>query len=142
MAIVYFDSSALVKLVVQEDGSEVAAALWDGADAVVSSGVAYPEIRAALAVAHRDERISTASLRKAKRDWGRIWDALAVVESHRSLLIDAGDAAERYGLRGYDAVHLASALAFPRTHLLMAAWGDRLRGAAIEAGLSVAPVQI
>ena len=30
MAVVYFDSSALVKLVVEERGSDVAAQLWDG----------------------------------------------------------------------------------------------------------------
>ncbi len=46
MSIVYFDSSAFVKLVVDEDGSELAAALWDGCDAAVSSRLAYPEVRA------------------------------------------------------------------------------------------------
>jgi predicted nucleic acid-binding protein len=29
MSIVYFDSSAFVKLIVDEDGSELAAAVWD-----------------------------------------------------------------------------------------------------------------
>jgi hypothetical protein len=58
MAILYLDSSALVKLVVEDHGSDVAAALWDGADAVISSGLAYPEVRAALAAAGRDDRIS------------------------------------------------------------------------------------
>ena len=33
MTIVYFDSSAFVKLLVEEDGAQVAAALWDGCDA-------------------------------------------------------------------------------------------------------------
>ena len=40
MTIVYFDSSAFVKLVVEEDGSEVAATLWDGCAAAVSSRLA------------------------------------------------------------------------------------------------------
>jgi len=44
----YLDSSAFVKLVVEEDGSDLAAALWDGCDAAVSSRLAYPEVRAAL----------------------------------------------------------------------------------------------
>lgn len=42
MAIVYFDSSAFVKLLVEEDGTDVAAALWDGCDAAFSSRIAYP----------------------------------------------------------------------------------------------------
>ena len=33
LGIVYFDSSALVKLVVEKTGSDLAAQLWDGCDA-------------------------------------------------------------------------------------------------------------
>ena len=43
MAVVYFDSSAFVKLMVEEDGSDVAAALWDGCDAAVSSALPIPK---------------------------------------------------------------------------------------------------
>lgn len=53
MAIVYFDSSAFVKLLVEEDGSNLAASLWDGSDAAVSSRLASPEVCAALATAGR-----------------------------------------------------------------------------------------
>ena len=42
MAIVYFDSSALVKLLVEEDGTGLASQLWDGCDAALSSRLAYP----------------------------------------------------------------------------------------------------
>jgi hypothetical protein len=49
VTIVYFDSSAFVKLLVEEDGSDLAATLWDGCDAAVSSRLAYPEVRAACA---------------------------------------------------------------------------------------------
>ena len=44
MALIYFDSSAFVKLVVEEEGSDVAAALWDGCDAALSSCLAYAEV--------------------------------------------------------------------------------------------------
>ena len=53
MAIVYFDSSALVKLVLDETGSELAAQLWNACDAALSSRLAYPEVCAALAAAGR-----------------------------------------------------------------------------------------
>ena len=36
MAVVYLDPSALVKLCVDEPGSALAVALWDGADLVLS----------------------------------------------------------------------------------------------------------
>lgn len=69
MSIVYFDSSAMVKLLVEEDGSDVAAALWDGCDAAVSSRLAYPEVRTTLAAAGHDRRLTTESQRQAEAAW-------------------------------------------------------------------------
>jgi uncharacterized protein len=37
MTLIYFDSNALVKLLVQEEGSDLAAELWDGRDAALGS---------------------------------------------------------------------------------------------------------
>ncbi len=51
----------------------------------------------------------------------------------------AGDLAEAHGLRGYDAVHLATAMSVDRTDLLLATWDGDLARAAIAAGCSVAP---
>ncbi len=106
--IVYFDTSALVKLVFDEPGSELAAELWDRAEAVVSSQLIYPEARAAVASAHRQGRVD-------------------------------GDLAEIHGLRGYDAVHLATALGVNAASLLVATWDRELARGAIEAGCSVSP---
>lgn len=52
-AVVYFDASAFVKLVVHEPGSELAVELWPTCEVAVSSRLAYPEVRAALAAARR-----------------------------------------------------------------------------------------
>ena len=38
----YFDASALVKLVVEEDGSDLVSQLWDGCDAALSSRISRP----------------------------------------------------------------------------------------------------
>jgi predicted nucleic acid-binding protein len=54
--LVYFDSSAFVKLVVEEAASDLAADMWDGCDAAVASRLAYPEVHAALAAARRKPR--------------------------------------------------------------------------------------
>lgn len=142
MAIVYFDSSALVKLVVQEAGSEIAAELWDGADAALTSGLAYPEVRAALAAARREGRITSRGFSDAKDAWEEYWDAIAVVAVTSSILVEAGNAAERFRLRAYDAVHLASAETVPDPHLLVAVWDHRLRDAVRGAGMATAPLEI
>ena len=51
----------------------------------------------------------------------------------------AAQLATKYGLRGYDAVHLAAAGAMGDTTLLFASWDNRLQQAAHRHGLSVAP---
>lgn len=63
---VCFDSSALVKLLVEEDGSDVAADLWDGCDLAVASRLAQVEVPAALAAAHRWRRMTGEALQQAK----------------------------------------------------------------------------
>lgn len=141
MAIVYFDSSAFVKLVVEEDGSELAAALWDGCDAAVSSRLAYPEVRAALAAAGRDHRFDADDQRRAESAWEEFWAATRAVELTESITMHAGELAGVHALRGADAVHLASVLAIGASDTLFAAWDKRLRADADTAGLQLAPAR-
>lgn len=139
MDIAYFDSSALVKLVVVEDGSEQAAALRGEADEVVSSELAYVEVRAALAAAQRDRRLTAQQHRSARVRWERIWDTTSAVTPATALIAHAGDLAEEYALRGYDAVHLASALALESSSIVVVSWDGRMRAGADRAGLAIAP---
>ena len=69
MPLVYFDASAFVKLLTTETGSSLASALWDGCDAALSSRLAYPEVRAALAAAARNHDLTESELAEAERDW-------------------------------------------------------------------------
>ena len=139
MAIVYFDASAFVKLLVEEDGTDVAVELWDGCDAAVSSRLSYPEVRAALAAATRDRRLTEDDLALAEDEWERYWSAVRPVELTATVSHHAGDLASSHSLRGADAVHLASALAVPTPVLVMAAWDVRLQTGAAEVGLLIAP---
>ena len=141
MSVAYFDSSALVKLVIDEPGSEDVAMLWDGADAVTTSRVAHPEVRAALAAAHRDGRLDEESHRVATAAWQAFHQALRLVELTPQLEADAGDLAERHALSGFDAIHLASALTLTRLPIIVATWDVRLLRAARSAGLNSLPVQ-
>ena len=80
MALVYFDSSALVKLVVEEEGAMLASALWDGCDAALSSRLAYPEVCAALAAAYRNHDLDDEGYAAAARGWEEFWAATRPVE--------------------------------------------------------------
>ncbi len=139
MTIAYFDSSAFVKLLVAEDGSDLAAELWDDADTVVTSRLAYPEVAAALSAARRDSRLAAAAETKARRDWNQFWGDTRVVELTGGVASDAAALTRRFTLGGADAVHLASALVVAEVDLLVASWDRRLREAAANAGLNVVP---
>ncbi len=139
MAIVYFDSSAFVKLVVEEDGSDLAAVLWDGCDAAVSSRLAYPEVRAALAAAGRAHRLDRAERSRAEVTWEDFWAATRSVELTEAIAAHAGQLASQHALRGADAVHLASQLAVGAAETIFAVWDQRLRAGAKAVGVRLAP---
>ena len=131
--IAYFDTSAVVPLVVAEAGSARAATLWDGADRAVSVRLVYPEGRAALAQAQRLGRLTVRQLRAAVRELEARYQELDLVELDDVVARRAGHLAELHGLRGYDAVHLAAADRLRDADLVVVA-GDRalLTAAAAE----------
>ena len=142
MALVYFDSSALVKLLVEEAGTPLAVELWDGCDAALTSRLAYPEVRSALAAAHRHHELQTSDLEAAERAWEEYWAATRPVELTPAVAHHAGDLAWRHSLRGADAVHLASALAISDPELVVAVWDRRLHAGAERLRLRVAPAKL
>jgi len=140
--IVYFDSSAFVKLLTEEAGSDLAAELWDGCDAAVASRLAYPEVCAAIAAAARNHDLADHELDTAEQAWDEYWAAARPVELTAAVELQAGDLARQHALRGADAVHLASALAIGTPDLVIAVWDRRLHAGARAVGLRVAPAQL
>ena len=108
--ITYIDTSSLLKLVIDEEGSERIALIWDGADVLASAALVVVEGRAALAAAQRGGRLSTSQHRRAREELTALLDELTIVQVSEELIAASADLAESEGLRAYDAVHLAAAL--------------------------------
>jgi uncharacterized protein len=142
VSIVYFDSSALVKLVLDEQGSDLVAELWNGCDAAVSSRLAYPEVCAALAAAGRNHLLTDADVAEALADWKHFWASVRPVELSQAVATAAGELASTHRLRGADAIHLASAVALASAEMVVAVWDKRLHAGAVAAGMSVAPASL
>jgi len=104
----YLDTSSLVKLYVDEDGSAAVAARVDAATVVATSMVAYPEARSALARRRRERALTPAAARAAVRQLDLDWPSFLKVEVTGPLASAAGGLADRLGIRGFDAIHLAS----------------------------------
>lgn len=141
MATAYFDSSAFVKLVVAEDGTDVADAVWDACETIASSRLAYPEVSAALAAARRAGRLDDVTLTAAQDRWEEYWAAVTVIEMEPELAGHAGRLAGEHALRGADAVHLASLLSLDDHTALFAAWDQRLRSGAESCGARLVPAE-
>jgi uncharacterized protein len=139
--IAYFDTSAVVPLLVEEPGSVRAATLWDGADRVVSVRLVYPEGRAALAQAHRVGRLTARQLRAAVGELDARYNEFDLVEVDDHLARHAGQIAEAHRLRGYDSVHLAAANRVRDADLVVVAGDGALLAAATSEGMSIAALE-
>lgn len=106
---------------------------------MASSQLIYPEARAAAALGHRMDRIDTNTLRSAVRAIDGLYAELRVIGVDDALARSAGELAELHGLRGYDAVHLASAISVEDPGLVTVTWDHDLAGAAVACGYAVVP---
>ncbi|MCA1693823.1 MAG: type II toxin-antitoxin system VapC family toxin [Actinobacteria bacterium] len=136
---VYFETSAFFKLVVNEEGSAEAVELWEAAHRVIASRLMYPEARAALAAAARARRVTSSELRLVRSRLESRWNQVEIIEIDDGIARASGDLAEAHALRGYDSVHLASAVMLADKTSVLATWDLELRRAALDAGLQVAP---
>jgi predicted nucleic acid-binding protein len=122
--IAYFDTSALVPLLIDEPGSPICERLWDDADDVVSVRIAYVEAAAAIAQARRLGRLTRSQQRDAVTLLDETWDQLQLVDIDEPLVHRAGALADLHSLRGYDATHCAGAESINDADVV-AASGDR-----------------
>ena len=136
--IAYFDTSALIPLLIEEPGSARAGRIWDVAEHVTSVRLVYTEARAALAQAARLGRLATQDLVPAIDELADLYQQLDLLEIDDRLVRYAGELAQQHGLRGYDAIHLAAAERVRSATSILVA-GDRdLCAAAGQLGMAVA----
>ncbi|ADB48647.1 type II toxin-antitoxin system VapC family toxin [Conexibacter woesei] len=137
----YLDTSALVKLLVTEPGSEAVRAEAAAATELVSSHLTYVEIHSALARMHAGGRLTRRVHRRQLDAFVRMWEDVVVVPADAPVIDRAAALAERHVLRGFDALQLASAVellgAGPAR---FASWDERLNAAAARERLELIPL--
>ena len=112
MAVAYFDTSAVLKNYVVESGSQWVRQFLRSADQTVFiSQIVLPEVGAALAILARQKRISRRerdlSLDLFLKDVTTLW---ALTDVTQAIAEEATFLTQQHPLKGYDAVHLATAL--------------------------------
>lgn len=105
----YFDPSALIKRFAVEPGSPLVDRLVETAS-VATSKISYVEVYSGLTRMKRERRIGKAAYDLACRQFEKDWQAYAQVLLLDEILSLARDLIRRHPLRGFDAIHLASAV--------------------------------
>jgi len=140
--IVYADTSALVKLFVEEEGSEATREMLRPAWAMGTGLLARAELGAALARGVRRGLLAAQEAQQARRQIEEVWPTWIHIGVDEDVVARAEALAWEYELRGYDAIHLASALAWQERlghPLTLATFDQELWEAARRAGVIVWP---
>lgn len=143
--IAYLDASALVKRHLVERGSQETIALTAGSEMTATSVVSRAEVAAGLAKAARMSLVTDEIAQVARRSFTRDWPDLVRVPVTEALVERAAALAWQHGLRGYDAVQLASALTWQESvgeEIVLATFDQQLWEAAKRAGLRPWPDQL
>jgi predicted nucleic acid-binding protein len=136
--IVYLDTSSLVKLYMEEDGSSKVAALVKSSEVTAASLVAYAEARAAFAHRYREGAFTPAEYNRIKGFFDKDWNHYLILSITQGMIRLAGDLAEKHALRGFDSIHLASALTLYQelsTAIVFSCFDDNLQKASELEGL-------
>jgi uncharacterized protein len=135
--IAYFDSSAILKLFISESDSQIALDLWNATDRAVTSEISYLEVRAGLAGAMRRNpaKLSRTGYDDAKDQFEQLWSEFVSIGVTRELIVQAGDVADRYSLRAYDALQFATVLTVADDGVVFATTDYDLERAAEGAGV-------
>ena len=130
--IAYLDTSSLVKLYVQEDGSLKVETLVKDSEATATSIIAYAEARAAFARRSREKAFTPKEHNRIKEFLDKDWDSYITLCVTGDMIRLAGDLAEKHTLRGFDSIHLASALTLRRelsSPIMFSCFDDNLQKA-------------
>ena len=140
--ICYLDSSALLKHYISEPGTDLVEEIWRKATVLGTATVTRAEVPAALAKVVRMQVLEEEKGLGCLRDFERDWVDLYRLGLRPGVLERAARLAWSLGLRGYDAVHLATALTWydsAQQPLCFATFDAKLWAAAAESDLKPLP---
>lgn len=135
----YFDTSALVKRYVSEQGTESVVALLKEATGIYVASVAYVEVVMALRRKREEGSLDEPQFAHLLSAFDEEWQGLDRVGLTELVLRVVREQCLRYPLRALDAIHLASALLLHQRGLRFefVCSDERLKQAASFEGLSV-----
>lgn len=136
----YLDTSALVKLYLDEPGRREVVTAVSRESVVATQQIAYIEAQAAFSRAERGGRLRQAELDRLREAFDRDWPSYFVIRISQPLLEGAVKLVDSFALRAYDAVHLSAAQILARENegpLVFGCFDRRLNRAAEVLGMAL-----
>lgn len=136
--ILYLDTSALLKRYFQEPFTEEVLSKWRQSEAIITSSVAYAETMATIFRKKNESGLKDRVVQKIVLAFQRDWSGFIRVEVTNDLNEYIDKVVQKHTLRGFDAIHLASALVIHEklpSSFFFACFDQRLNQAAQVEGL-------
>ena len=108
--IAYFDSSSIVKWFFDEPFMELARDIKDKAGSIFTSLISFPEVLSAFNRAWKDGRCLKPEMEIVRDEFMRIWPDFRWIKIDERLIGRTENLIFRHNLRGFDALHMASAI--------------------------------
>ena len=143
--ILYLDSSALVKRHVTEPGSDQVEGIAKTAELLATAIISRAEVSAALAKAVRVGGLNKAQALTSLESFRKEWQNYLRLDLNESAIARADNLVWDHPLRGYDSVHLASALIWQEAMdqpVTFATYDQQLWRSAERVGLLVFPTDL
>ena len=140
--ILYIHASALVKRYVAESGSTEVNTWISKSQIVTTNILSRAEVTAALNRASRMQIIDIEACRNALELFRSEWESFVRLPVNEGTVIRADYLTSRHNLRGYDAIHLASALIWQESigsRIRLITYDHQLRQAGLDEGLFLLP---
>lgn len=138
----YIDTSALIKLFVQENFSDEIRQLVENAELVATGLLTRAEAAAGINRLARMNFLDTTQAFTALSNFRKEWDNYHRIPITEQLVARADILTSQYSLRGYYAVHLACALTWQdllNAPITIATFDKELQEAAEKSGVQVLP---
>jgi uncharacterized protein len=135
--IIYLDTSSLVKLYVEEPHAPGVREWVEEAELIATCRVAYPELISALNRRFKAGDFSKHDYEFLIGAFSRDWGSFVVLDFDE---IESGRLVRKFGLRGFDAVHLSAAKLMKgetTLDLYFSCFDEKLHKAALAEGLEV-----
>lgn len=139
--ICYLDTSALVKLYVEETGTREVQELVGKSKIMATSIVAYAEASSAFKRGFVEKIICEKEYNLCNSNFKNDWRSYLIVNIDSSLIFLAGDLAEKHNIRGFDSIHLASVIVLrekiSNMDILFLCWDKKLAESAAREGFKI-----